>query len=308
MSNTLLSFGHRGTAPYLGQDQIPALNAGILKAQQFGNDWYVNSAAASGGDGATPSSAKTTLSAALAIAVSGDRIFIAPGHTETIATAAGIAWSQSGITVIGLGTGSLRPTFTWSATGSTWTIAGSNNILSNIRVTSSVDEMVVMFQVTGSFVTLDRVDHFETTSAQTIRFATFSTGTDCVVQNCFHYQATAATATQIWIHATSNTRFKLLNNTFLLTLANAAAGAVFFGVTCTQILLQGNNVQMLGGTTLLSAFLSLNTTTGLVCYNNLAAAVTAETTINDMPGCYSFQTFATETVDTNGTLDPIADT
>ena len=164
-----------------------------------------------------------------------------------------------------------------------------------------------MFQVTGSNVVLDRVDVFETASAQIIAFATFATGTDCTVQNCSHYQATAATATQIWITATSNTRFKLLNNNFFLALANAAAGAVFFGVTCTNILLSGNNVKMTGGTTLLSAFLSLNTTTGLVCYNNLAAPVTAETTINDMPGCFSFQTFATETLDTNGTLDPIAD-
>jgi hypothetical protein len=304
----LLQIGHRRRAPLLSTDDIPALQGGIQLAQQFGNTWYVNSAATAGGNGASPSGAKTTLGAALAIAVSGDTILIAPGHTETVSSAAYIAWTQSGITVMGLGNGSLRPTFTWSTTASTITMAGSNNVLSNIRCTSSVDEMVVMFQITGSFNTLDRVDHFETTSAQTIAFATFATGTDCTVSNCFHYQATAATATQIWITATSNTRFKLLNNTFMLALANAAAGAVFFGVTSTNVLLQGNNVKLTGGTTLLSAFLSLNTTTGLVCYNNLAAAVTAETTINDMPGCYSFQTFGTETVDTNGTLDPIADT
>ena len=305
MANQFLKYGHRGRSPYLGQDQIPALEAGILAAQQFGNDWYVNSAAASGGDGTTPASAKTTLAAAAAIALSGDRIFIAPGHTETIAAAAGIALSQSGLTIIGLGVGSTRPTFTWSATASTWTIAGSNNILSNIICKSSIDEVVVMFQVTGSNVVLDRVDFVETTSAQTIAFATFATGTDCTVQNCNHYQATAAAATQIWITATSNTRFKLLNNVFMLTLKDAAAGAVFFGVTSTNILLQGNTVKMTGGTTLLSVFLSLNTTTGMVCYNNLAAAVTLVTGINDMPGCYSAQNFCVVTVDKSGILDPV---
>ena len=309
--SSLLAYGHRARAPYLDQTQIPALEAGILKAQQFGNDWYVNSASnatSNSGDGSTPASAKTTLAAALALALSGDRIFIAAGHTETIATAAGIALSQSGVTIIGLGNGSNRPTFTWSATASTWTIAGSNNIISNIRCTSSVDEMVVMFQVTGSNVVLDRVDHFETTSAQTIAFATFATGTDCVVQNCAHYQATAATATQIWITATSNTRFKLLNNIFMLALKDAAAGAVFFGVTSTNILLQGNVVKMTGGTTLVSAFLSLNTTTGMVAYNVIGAPVTANTTINDMPGCFSFQNLCTNALDTSGILDPIADT
>src|SRR3990167_1954161 len=306
MANALLSYGHRGRAPYLDQDQIPALNAGILKAQQFGKDWYVNSAADAGGDGGTPASAKTTLAAALALALSGDRVFIAPGHTETISAAAGIALSQSGLTIIGLGNGSNRPTFTWSATDSTWTIAGSNNVLSNIICKSSIDEMVKMFAVTGSHVVLDRVDFVETTSAQTIAFATFATGTDCTVQNCNHYQATAAAAEQIWITATSNTRFKLLNNIFYLALKDDAQGAVFFGVTCTNILIKGNEIKMTGySSALLSALLSLNTTTGNVCYNNIAADVALVTTVNDMPGCRSFQTLCCITVDKSGILDPV---
>ena len=309
MANALLAYGHRGRAPYLDQAQIPALEAGMLKAQQFGQDWYVNSASSAtsnSGSGATPSDAKTTLAAALALTAAGDRIFIAPGHTETIATAAGIALSQSGLTIIGLGNGSNRPTFTWSATASTWTIAGSNNVISNIRCTSSIDEMVVMFQVTGSNVILDRVDHFETTSAQTIAFATFATGTDCTVQNCQHYQATAAAATQIWITATSNTRFKLLGNIFMLALKDAAAGAVFFGVTSTNVLLQGNVAKMTGySANLLSVFLSLNTTTGMVVYNSLGADVNAVTSINDMPGCRSVETYCTLLVDKSGILDPV---
>ncbi len=304
-----LAYGHRARAPYLSQDQIPALEQGILKALQFGNDWYVNSnslATSNSGDGATPSSAKTTLAGALALAVSGDRIFVAPGHAETISIASGITWSQSGITVIGLGNGLNRPTFTWSATASTFLISGSNNVLSNIVCKSSIDEMVLMFSVTGSNVVLDRVDHVETTSVQTIAFAAFTTGTDCVVQNCNHYQANAAAATQIWITATSNTRFKLLGNNFYLALKDAAAGAVFFGVTSTNILLQGNNVKLTGfSANLLSAFLSLNTTTGLVAYNNIGADVNAVTTINDMPGCRSFQNFCTLLVDKSGILDPV---
>lgn len=312
MANSLLAYGHRQRAAYLGQDQIPALEAGMLKAQQFGNDWYVNSnstATSNSGDGASPSSAKTTLAAALALAQSGDRIFVAAGHAETISAAGGITWSQSGITVIGLGVGNTRPTFTWSATASTFVISGSNNILSNIRCTSSVDEMVLMFSVTGTNVVLDRVDHFETTSCQTIAFATFATGTDCVVQNCNHYQATAAAATQIWITATSNTRFKLLNNNFYLALKDAAAGAVFYAVTCTNVLLQGNNIKMTGySANLISAFLSLNTTTGLVCYNNIGTDTAANTTVNDMPGCFSFVNLITNAVDKSGILDPVADT
>lgn len=301
-----LKYGHRGRAPYLDSAEIPALQAGILSAQQFGNDWFVNSAAASGGNGASPSGAFQTLAAALAVALAGDRIFLAPGHAETVNAAAYITWSQSGITVIGLGVGANRPTFTFSATASQIIISGSNNVLSNIRVTSSVDEMVLMFSVTGSFVTLDRVDHFETAAAQTIAFAAFTTGTDCAVQNCQHYQATAAAAAQLWITATSNTRFRLSNNVMMLALQDGATCCVFRFVTCTNILVERNTVKMTGfAANLLSVALSLNTTTGMSCYNNYGADVAAVTTINDLPGCRHVQDFATLLIDKNGILDPV---
>jgi len=302
----LLAYGHRNRAPYLDQSQIPALEAGILKAVQFGNDWYVNSAAASGGDGATPQSAKTTLAAALAIALAGDRIFIAPGHAETISAAGGITWSQSGITVIGLGNGSNRPTFTWSGTAATMAISGSNNTLSNVRCTVSIDEVVSMFNITGSNVVLDRVDFFETTSVQAIQFAAFTTGTDCAVQNCTHYQATAAGSAQQWIAATSNTRFRLSGNKMFLALQDGATSCVFRFVTCTNILVENNTVKMTGfSANLLSVTLALNTTTGMSCYNNYGADVAVVTTINDLPGVRHIQTFATLLVDKNGILDPV---
>lgn len=303
---SLLKIGHRQRAPLLTDADIPMLDAGILLAQQFGRDWYVNSAASAGGDGGSPASAKTTLAAALAVAVSGDRIYIAPGHAETISAAGGITWSTSGISVFGLGVGTNRPTFSWSATDATFLISGSNNILSNVLCLPSIDEVVLAFGVTGTNVILDRVDVRDVTSKQFIAFATFATGTDGVVSNCEHYQATAAAATQIWITATSNTRFKLLNNRFYLALKDAAAGAVFFGVTSTNILLKGNDVKLTGfSANLLSAFLSLNTTTGLVAYNNIGADVNAVTTINDMPGCRSMQNFCTLLVDKSGILDPV---
>lgn len=45
-------------------------------------------------------------------AARGDIIFVKPGHTETISDATSFAMSTSGVAVVGLGTGALRPTFT----------------------------------------------------------------------------------------------------------------------------------------------------------------------------------------------------
>lgn len=58
----------------------------------------------------------TTVKLALAqcVASRGDLIIIAPGHTETIANATDLAVSIAGVTVIGIGSGSLRPTFTFT--------------------------------------------------------------------------------------------------------------------------------------------------------------------------------------------------
>ena len=123
--STLLRIGHRRSSPYLSQDAIPDLMAGILLAQQFGKDWYVNSSASSGGDGGTPDSAVTTLQAAIDKAGAGDRIWVAPGHAETV-TATSIDVNQASITIICLGNGLNAATFTYSTAAATITVSAAN--------------------------------------------------------------------------------------------------------------------------------------------------------------------------------------
>ena len=56
----------------------------------------------------------------------GDTIMIKPGHAEDIATAAAITADVAGIAIIGLGTGSLRPTFSWTAAAATLSVTVAN--------------------------------------------------------------------------------------------------------------------------------------------------------------------------------------
>lgn len=72
-----------------------------------------------------------TVAGALAqcVAGRGDIIFVGAGHTETISSATALAMSKSGVAVIGLGSGSLRPTFTFD-TANTATIAVSADDIS----------------------------------------------------------------------------------------------------------------------------------------------------------------------------------
>lgn len=61
----------------------------------------------------------------------GDIIMIKPGHAETISTAAYVALDVAGVAIVGLGSGSSRPTFSWSAAASTITVAASNVSIQN---------------------------------------------------------------------------------------------------------------------------------------------------------------------------------
>jgi L-asparaginase/Glu-tRNA(Gln) amidotransferase subunit D len=49
----------------------------------------------------------------------GDLILVHPGHSETLSAAAAITCDVAGVTIVGLGTGNNRPTFTLDTATST---------------------------------------------------------------------------------------------------------------------------------------------------------------------------------------------
>lgn len=98
----------------------------------------------------------TTLALALAkcVASRGDTIVLAPGHTETIVGAAGSGVTVAGVTVVGLGTGTLVPTFTFTtAITASFDITASNVRIQNVNFTVGFDAITAMINVTGTDVT-----------------------------------------------------------------------------------------------------------------------------------------------------------
>jgi hypothetical protein len=79
----------------------------------------------------------------------GDVIFIKPGHAETISTATAVAADVAGVAIIGLGTGSLRPTFTLdTATTATIGVSAANVTFKNIIFTANFADIVSVFTTT----------------------------------------------------------------------------------------------------------------------------------------------------------------
>src|SRR5262245_5659425 len=88
----------------------------------------------------------------------GDVVILTSTHAETVGST-GIALNVAGMSVIGLGKGSNRATFTYSAVGSLITVSAANVALRNFRVTASAAS-TKLFSVTAAQVTFDAVDYF----------------------------------------------------------------------------------------------------------------------------------------------------
>lgn len=276
-----------------------------------GNIWFVDSNAASGGNGLSPEGAVTTLDAAinLCTANNGDIIYVMEGHAETISTATGVAQDVAGISIIGLGHGSDRPLFSFSATDSLWAISAAASLVKNIRVKSTINELVKFFSVSAANVTLDGVDVVDGGATfEAIQFVlTTADADDLTIQNCYHVQATAAASTMRWIYLVGCTGARILNNTFILKLADNATDAVISADGNTRLTEIGRNRMHVTGYTaaLVSAVIGASGATGIHYDGRYYCDTTITTTINDCPSMASFEVYCSNDLDKNGILDPV---
>lgn len=125
-----------------------------------GNIFWVDSGSGSDGNKGTFDRPFSTLDYAIGrcTANNGDIIFLKAGHAETVASASAITADVAGVSIVGLGTGSDRPTFTFSATGSTIVISAASVGIENIITTPSIDSVVSPIVVQAADVYLD-IEH-----------------------------------------------------------------------------------------------------------------------------------------------------
>lgn len=264
------------------------------------------------GNGQTPDQPLASIAYAhgLCTAGQGDTIYCRPGHVETIAAAAALTLSKSGVAVIGLGRGTLRPAITCNGTDSQLVISGANVLLRNVLLVAGIDEVVSAISLSGAFCVLDGVDVVETTAKQFIQFLkTTTAGDDVTIRNCKHRQATAAAAAQLWIELVGTDRAVIEDNDLQLTLQNGATCAVITstGTAPKGITIRRNCIVQLGGTTQVSAILLMAATTGDVYGNRVAAGVTTLAGTVALASCYGADNLTSHTVNKSGILDPVVD-
>jgi len=122
----------------------------------------------------------------------GDVIMVMPGHTETISAAAGVALDVAGVAIIGLGTGSLRPTFNFTATASTFTISAANCAIKNCLFTGGIDAVVSPIVVSAADCVIDTCELRDVTGQMTDGILTTAGANRLRILDHIHNGATAA--------------------------------------------------------------------------------------------------------------------
>lgn len=293
---------------------MPVIGSGAMIPPTTGSVFFVHSGTGSNGNnGKTPGKPLATIDYAVGLCTAnkGDVIIVMAGHAETLTAAGGITADVAGISIIGLGRGTLRPTISFGNTAATFAISAANVLVRNLRVTPTVDEVVKMFHITAAYATLDGIEHFETASAQTIQFVLTSAAADYLeIRNCYCYQVNAAGSAQSWIALVGIDGGIIEDNTFRLTLNNAAGSVTIHGSTaCIGTVVRRNSIVQLGGTTQVSAILFVDSSTGVHVHDNrVACGSTALAGGVDVGNAgYANENYVLNTADKSGIIDPVAD-
>lgn len=79
----------------------------------------------------------------------GDIIMVMPGHAENVATAGAITCDVAGVAIVGLGTGTLRPKFSFTAAAATFVVSAANCSFYNIEWQANFADVATMLDVSG---------------------------------------------------------------------------------------------------------------------------------------------------------------
>lgn len=138
-------------APYFGTHTLRTPHGVILPPSSRVACYLRSSGVVDGDPPEIANNLVTTLASALTYVRSGrgDSIIALPGHTENISSTA-LSGIVAGTRLIGIGHGTLKPTFTANAAGSTLAVNVANVIFDNLKFVAGANGITKLINVTGS--------------------------------------------------------------------------------------------------------------------------------------------------------------
>ena len=149
-----------------------------------GNVYHVDSGAtgASDSNAATnPKQPAATLDGAVGkcTANNGDVILVAPGHAETFSAAAGITFDVAGVTVIGMGVGGSRPTFTFdTATTTDINVTAADVQIHNMIFSMNYADVAEVFDLSAAGFVVNKCRFVDTAGSMNFVDLIVTTTTD----------------------------------------------------------------------------------------------------------------------------------
>ncbi len=276
---------------------------GMFAIQDFlqyaGNVWFVKSSIGTNasGYGKNPDAPFAGIDYAVGqcTANNGDVIIVLPGHNEGITAAAAIDLDVAGITVLGIGTGSLKPTIDFDHADASVAIGADNVTVKNIRFRTSANAVVVGLDIEDGADYARVIDcEFGFAETATDEFAISIRTNDAtnypLIEGCFF--DFGAQAAESGIAFVKDSAFPVVRNCRFI---GACSTAHIKGITTasTDVLIE-NNLFYQGATE--PAIELLTGSTGIIRNNDIKTnlATMAASIVAD--ACYLFHNYYNEDV------------
>jgi hypothetical protein len=281
----------------------------------IGSHFFVGSAHANAGTSAahgySPDAPLTTIDAAVALctASAGDIIWVLPGHVETVTAAGGLDLDVAGITVRGIGSGTLQPKvdLTTIATADV-DIDAANITIENLQFEASVADLAAVIDVNADDCTIRNCRFLAPVTDENAKIwilGATATGSDrLVVEGCWFQDKDAANTHGISFADGTPDGCVVRDCVFHGFYETAAIGGTG---ALTNCLILNNYIQ--NADTDADACINLPAnTTGIVARNVVGAALGCNATTNITVGSSAVlaENYSVDVGDRQGVLDPIA--
>jgi len=280
----------------------------ISSALGTGSVYYVDSGAAVAGDGSSWDHPLATINAAVAkcSANNGDLILVAPGHAETISTAAlSPVVSAAGVSVMGLGNGTLAPTFTITHVDGTFSITGANVLVDNLRIVANLDNvkvgMTLGAEADGSIIYNCT---FRDSAANKDLLVAISVTAACdnlKIIGC-DFKTTAAAGSNNAILSAAVTGLEIRGcNIF----GKYATGAILTSAALTEAMIMDNVI--VNSEAAIAIALDGTTSTGILARNFLGGGTSIGAALTGDNAMWCFENYISGEADKSGLLNPAVD-
>lgn len=267
---------------------------------------FVNSVLGSNDNAGTdPAFPKATIAGAqsAANASKGDVVIIMPGHAETVTAA--ITLSKAGVSYIGLGSGSARPTITGNGAIDAITVTGANVTIANLRFPApETDNQTADINVAAANCRILGTFHIgsQTSKNKTDIITVASGGDDLLVDGMQVYNTVVDCVSAISLEAA--VARPVMQN--LLIQGTFSTAAIMDEATATLVTLRNSIIKNVKAATAVLDF--TNNSTGVCSFLHVSGRhTTIASNITAGTGMDFFEVRVTEEAALNGAVVPAAD-